>query len=74
MMDRDRGCLLTACRSFPNQLEQLQRGKKQVKNKQNRFVPITITAFASLCTQAWLPGVKEERLQISQRNINRSNR
>lgn len=72
MMDRDRGCLLAACRSFPNQ-NSCRGKKKQVKSKQNRFSPIAITAFARLSTGDWLPGVKEERLQIAQRNINRSN-
>lgn len=41
MMDRDRGCLLTACRSFPNQLEQLQKEKKnRLKINKTDFHPL----------------------------------
>lgn len=50
-----------------------KKKEKQVKTKQNRFSPTVIITLARLSTEGWFPGVKEERLQIAQRNINRSN-
>lgn len=82
MMDKDRpmlaDCLQVIPKSVRTAAEEKKKKKegknKKVKTKQNRFSSIVITTFARLSTGAWLPGVKEERLQIAQRNINRCNR
>lgn len=80
MMDRDRPMLADCLQVIPKSVRtaaEIGGGggeAKQAKTKQNRFLPTVIITFARLSTEGWLPGVKEERLQIAQRNINRNNR